>query len=118
MRDRHGVPAILVALSLVAGGCNAILGVSSHPLAADGGTSGSAGASGGAGTGGGSGGAAGTAGTSGESYESCGVDGSAVDGSAAEDAGTGVTCGFPMPNPESSDPLLLPNQAKYKPNTA
>jgi len=92
-----------------------LLGVDSHSLAPDGGA-------GGAGTAGGSGGGAGTGGT-GEIYgpANCGADGSVVDGSegdaGAGDAGTGANCGFTMPNPESSDPLLFPNQAKYHPNS-
>jgi hypothetical protein len=124
--NRRRVVAILAALVSIVAGCNTLLGVDSHPLAPDAGSPGTAGGSGGAGTAGSSGGNTGTAGSAGENYgaTSCGVDGSAVDGSvdgaegADVDAGTGVTCGFTMPNPESSNPLVLPNQASYRVNTA
>jgi len=115
--------AVLFATIETAAGCNSLLGVDSHALAPDGGGQGAAGTTAGAGAAGGSGGSAGTAG-SGENYgPACGADGSVVDGSADDaggddvDAGTAVPCGFPMPNPASSDPSVFPNQARYQLNT-
>jgi hypothetical protein len=121
MTRRLHLATVLFATIETAGGCNTLLGVDSHSLAPDAGGQGAAGTAG-AGTAGGSGGNAGTAG-SGESYgPACGADGSVVDGSADDaggdnvDAGTAIPCGFPMPNPASSDPSVFPNQAHYQVN--
>jgi hypothetical protein len=107
-RKTHlGFFAILAAQLPFAVGCNSILGIKSHSLAADSGITGTAG----------TGGAGGAAGVGGMAVGSgCSVDGSAMDADGI-DAAVGMTCGFIMPNPLNA-PGDLPNRASYRKNQA
>ncbi len=81
MREHRGLAAILTALIPVALGCNPILGIQEHSLAA-----------------GGKGGTTGTGGSAGTGTVSCNADGSA-DGIEHVDPSDETACGFTIPNP-------------------
>jgi hypothetical protein len=118
MKEGGRLVVVLAALLPSAAGCGKILGIESHPLAAD---AGGAGAGGAAGMGGSGGSDAGTLNDSGYTSdgEPQGGSGCFLDGGVSEagvvDAAAAMTCGFTMPNPAGAG---LPNPASYTENPA